>query len=273
MSPFGRVLALFCLFVPTFAAVANAQTTEADIKTRLMNKPLYLRGYWSDDNLRFDPTGHLTTHSDTASFTVSGFELGNIILKKDKLLLEGRRVGLEFSQDQSARIPLNVGKPKEQKDERIRIEIAAPHNRDYTEALDAIFADGLAQLAPTLPDSWQRYARQHFYDGHTSEPENQSFDVKPRRVGGNVTPPRVLHHVDPKFPLAARRMKYTGSCTINLWVGTDGLPTHLSIVRPCGLGLDERGLEAIQQYTFAPSTQDSQPVTVELNIEVNFQTF
>jgi hypothetical protein len=36
---------------------AVAQSTEADISARLLGKPLQLRGFWMDDQLRFDATG------------------------------------------------------------------------------------------------------------------------------------------------------------------------------------------------------------------------
>src|SRR5580698_2238424 len=40
-----------------------------------------------------------------------------------------------------------------------------------------------------------------------------------------------------------------------------------------GLGLDERAVAAVSQYTFQPATKDGSPVSVQLNVEVNFQIF
>ena len=269
MPTIGRILVLLCLTAPTL----HAQSTEADIKARLLDKPLYLRGSWSDDNLSFDATGQLTSRSATTSFTLSGFDLDKLTLKHDKLLLEGHRVGIEFEADLPQRVPLNVGKPKEHKDERLHIEIVTPPGGDYTAVLDAVFADGIAQLAPNLPDAWQLYARQHHLSPATPTSAKQDSTSNPKRVGGGITPPRLLHNVDPEFNNAARQLRYSGNSIINLWVGPDGVPTHLSIVRPTGLGLDERAIEAVQKYTFSPATENGQPVTVEINVEVNFQIF
>jgi protein TonB len=39
------------------------------------------------------------------------------------------------------------------------------------------------------------------------------------------------------------------------------------------MGLDEKAIEAVQQYRFKPAMENGKPVLVELNIEVNFQIF
>ena len=56
-------------------------------------------------------------------------------------------------------------------------------------------------------------------------------------------------------------------------MGTDGLPTHIEIVRPVGLGLDEMAAAAVSGYKFSPATRDGQPVKVDLYVEVNFQIY
>ena len=68
-------------------------------------------------------------------------------------------------------------------------------------------------------------------------------------------------------------LKYSGKSLLNLHVEHDGRVSHLSVVRALRLGLDERALVAVQQYTFSPAQENGQPVLVELNVEVNFQIF
>jgi periplasmic protein TonB len=72
---------------------------------------------------------------------------------------------------------------------------------------------------------------------------------------------------------STRATAITGNIRINLVVGTNGIPSDLNIVRPVGAGLDEKALEAVQQYRFDPATEGGKPVAVEMNVEVNFQTF
>jgi len=53
-----------------------AQKAEADIKARLVKKPLFLRGQWGSDKLAFDAAGHVQGASGLTSFTLAGVEIG-----------------------------------------------------------------------------------------------------------------------------------------------------------------------------------------------------
>ena len=59
----------------------------------------------------------------------------------------------------------------------------------------------------------------------------------------------------------------------NLWVGPDGVPSHVHVIRAVGMGLDQKAVEAVQQYRFKPAMENGKPVTVEMNVEVNFQIY
>jgi hypothetical protein len=247
MAPVPRSSRFLCfslfLFSSGFPSMLQAQSTEADLNVRLMNKPLYLRGGWRDDNLHFNSAGQLKGKSDPVTFILRGFEFKSLRIKQDKLILEGRRIGLEFSDHKQVRVPLNVGKPVRPEDESIRIEIAASPSGDYGPALDAIFANGLAELVPSMPYYWQPYALKNFtaIDSSTTpgttvaNPAQQpadSSDAKPRRIEGAVTSPKLLRSKEPEFSDAARGLKYSGTVLINFWLQPDGTVSHLSLVRP-----------------------------------------
>ena len=248
-----------------------------------MNKPLYLRGFWRDDNLHFDSIGHLKDNSLPVSFALSGFELKKVHLKQDKLILDGRRVGLEFKDNKPLRIPLNAGKPTNPTDEPIHIEIDASSVGDYGPALDTVFVEDLAKLAPSLPFYWKSYASKELIPATTtSNPSETPVTTQqnpstpsqqPKRIGGSITPPKLLKAKEPDFNDVARSLKYSGISLIHFWLKPDGTVTNLSILRPLGLGLDERALAAVQQYTFSPAMENGKPVLVELNVEVNFQIY
>jgi TonB family protein len=275
-SYFRCILALICAC--SFAVLAQAQSTEADLNTRLMGKPLYLRGFWNDDTLHFDPTGHLIGTSDPISFTLSGFDLKGIRLQQNKLILEGQRIGLEFADNKQKRVPLQIGKPRHLKDETMNIEIDASPSGDYGPALDAIFVEGLADLVPSLPLYWKAYAQKNFLSAAKAPtPPSTPFaaTVTPPQKPNprHITAPRLLHSAEPEFNSTARLLKYSGTSLVNLYVEPDGTASHLSVVRALGLGLDEHALAAVQQYTFSPAMEDGKPVLVELNAEVNFQIY
>ena len=93
------------------------------------------------------------------------------------------------------------------------------------------------------------------------------------RVGGGVSAPRTVYAPDPEYSEEARKAKYQG--TVMLWVviGPDGRVHDMKVVRPLGLGLDEKALEAVKQWKFEPARKDGQPVAVQVNIEVNFRLY
>jgi hypothetical protein len=198
------------------ASPLHAQSSESDLKARLMDKPLYLRGCWRDDKLHFDAAGQIKGNSSPVTFTLSGFELRTVHLKQDRLVLEGRRIGLELRDNKQQRVPLNVVKnPGQPEDEPMHIEIAASPSGDYGPALDVIFANGLAELSPSLPSYWKAYATKNFASvDPTTTPAATTFDpiqqaasqsdTKPRHIGGGIKPPRLLRAEEPGFSEAAR---------------------------------------------------------------------
>jgi protein TonB len=90
-------------------------------------------------------------------------------------------------------------------------------------------------------------------------------------IGGGVSSPVVLYQVEPEFSEEARKAKFSGNVLVYLWVDADGKPSHVRVVRPIGMGLDEKAVEAVRQYRFKPAMKDGKPVQVDLFVDVNFQ--
>lgn len=269
-SRFVCKLALLCALPISLMA----QSSEADLQTRLINKPLYLRGLWQNDKLHLDAAGKLRGKSGVLSFTLSGIEITKVDLKPKLLVLEGRRMGLEFNKSVPQRVVLQAR--NSHGDEQIQIEIEAPSDGDYTSTLDAIFTDDLASFIPSLPAAWQNFANKHLlHDSPPSDPRTEQPATPPgvRRIGGGVHPPRLLNDPEPTSNGYARATRISGISTIFVVIDEKGKPSQLSIVRPLGVGLDEDALLAVQQYNFEPSMMGGKPVPVEMDIEVNFTIF
>jgi protein TonB len=94
-----------------------------------------------------------------------------------------------------------------------------------------------------------------------------------RRIGGGVSAPVLIHEVEPEFSEEARKAKASGNVLVSLWVDDKGNPSHVRVLRGVGMGLDEKAIDAVKQYKFKPAMEGGKPVTVELNVEVNFQIF
>jgi len=93
------------------------------------------------------------------------------------------------------------------------------------------------------------------------------------RVGGGVSAPRAVYTPDPEYSEEARKAKYQGTCVLWLIVSPDGRPRDIRVARTLGMGLDEKAIEAVRNWKFEPAMKDGQPVSVQINVEVNFRLY
>jgi TonB family protein len=90
-------------------------------------------------------------------------------------------------------------------------------------------------------------------------------------VGNGTSPPTVLTKVDPDYSEQARNAKYSGSVMLSIVVNTDGRADNIKVIKSAGMGLDEKAIEAVQQWVFQPGMNHGVPVNVRAQIEVNFR--
>jgi TonB family protein len=93
------------------------------------------------------------------------------------------------------------------------------------------------------------------------------------RVGGGVLAPKPLSTPDPQYTDQARKAKYEGTCVLAMIVGPDGKPHDIRVQRGIGMGLDQKAIEAVQQWRFDPATKDGRPVAVQISVEVSFKLY
>ena len=92
------------------------------------------------------------------------------------------------------------------------------------------------------------------------------------RVAGDVSAPVVIDFGVKLgyFTDAARVANQSGEVLVNLWVDTNGIPSHVHVVKGLGSDLDEKAIEAVRQYRFKPGTKAGRPVIVEITIRLGF---
>lgn len=90
------------------------------------------------------------------------------------------------------------------------------------------------------------------------------------KVGGHVLAPKLIYGPDPEYSKEARAENYGGNCLLWLVVGPDGKPRDIRVVRALKLGLDEKAIEAVKNWRFAPAMIDGIPVAVQINVDVAF---
>src|SRR5580704_5348742 len=68
------------------------------------------------------------------------------------------------------------------------------------------------------------------------------------RIGGGVSPPSVLLKVEPEYSEEARKAKFQGTVVLFVVVDEKGNPRELKVIRPLGLGLDQKAIEAVEKW-------------------------
>jgi TonB family protein len=91
------------------------------------------------------------------------------------------------------------------------------------------------------------------------------------RVGGGVSPPVLLYKKEPEYSEEARKAKHHGTVLLYVQIDPSGHAINMKVVKSLGLGLDEKAMEAVQNWKFTPGKKDGKAVTVEATIEVNFR--
>jgi len=92
-------------------------------------------------------------------------------------------------------------------------------------------------------------------------------------VGGGVSAPIPIYKPEPAYSEEARKAKYQG--TVVLWIVVDaaGAVTDCKVVKPLGLGLDEKAVETVRTWKFKPALKNGTPVPVRVMVEVSFRLF
>ena len=86
-----------------------------------------------------------------------------------------------------------------------------------------------------------------------------------------VTPPRLIRRVEPEYSEEARKAKWQGVVKLQIEVWPDGRPHNIRVLRTLGLGLDEKAIQAVGQWTFQPGRRQGEAVRTFATVEVSFR--
>ena len=113
----------------------------------------------------------------------------------------------------------------------------------------------------------------------TSAMQSKTSETGADRVGGksgpsdskaDFSPPTVLIRVEPQYSEEARKAQRQGTVIVEVTVRQNGTVEIGRVVRGLGFGLDERAIQALQQWRFKPGMLNGVPVDVSVEVEVNF---
>jgi TonB family protein len=91
------------------------------------------------------------------------------------------------------------------------------------------------------------------------------------RMGEVTKVPVLVFKVAPDYSDEARAARCHGTVLLGVIIDETGRPRDIHVLKPLGLGLDEKAVEAVGRWRFSPGLKDGQPVCVAANVEVNFQ--
>jgi TonB family protein len=88
-----------------------------------------------------------------------------------------------------------------------------------------------------------------------------------------VTLPQLLHKFEPEYSDEARKAKFQGTVVTQIAVQADGTVGDVKVLRSLGMGLDDKAVQAVKQWRYAPGTQNGVAVPMWVVVEVNFRLF
>lgn len=86
---------------------------------------------------------------------------------------------------------------------------------------------------------------------------------------GSITPRRVLHKEDPKYPKEAKKRNLQGAVTLVATVEENGAVSNIAILDG-DLELADEAVDALRHWRFEPYTRNGAPMKVEQKLTFNF---
>ena len=288
---FIRSLFLILLFsIPVFARQPGV---EKALRAEFVDKIVIVRGFYDGSMLRFDKDGKLTGKAIPGYWASEGMvKVSEINLRSGVLQIKAKRILNVFDR--------STGKFENfDAHESVLLELqldgVPPEVDSVRQSLLKVIANDLSELKTMTPDYWECWVNgrarrsgngvwmcsgiKNLVPNTDSAQAGQEVTVagpNPARervfkVGKGVEPPRALSTTDPEYNRAAKAAGLEGPSVLWVVVDEQGEIAHISVERPLGAGLDDRAVEAVREWRFAPARKDKKPVPCIINVEVNFR--
>jgi protein TonB len=93
----------------------------------------------------------------------------------------------------------------------------------------------------------------------------------PYRPGSGIEAPRLVREVKADYTEDARRRSLEGDVVLEIVVRSDGAVGDVKLLKGLGAGLDERAIQAVRDWRFAPARRLGAPVDVIVEVSVEFK--
>jgi TonB family protein len=284
-----KVTALFTILIGALST--NLAATDSGLQTALTSKyehtVLILRRPVDSNHQKYSANGALLSGGKEAPWTVAGaIEISKILVTPEMLKIEGKQEMLAFDEKKKAMVPFK----KDRHNARVEILLDSPlRSADEAETImHSIFAMNEAELVDCVPDYWRSFLVKHGQRKQqaTSAPPSRPVESDltegtpnqdPNKVyrfdAKSITAPQPVFTPAPRFSDEAKHARFQGIVVLSAIVDSAGKVTRPRIVRPLGLGLDEKAVEAVQTWKFKPATREGKPVAIEMGLEITFNLY
>lgn len=96
-------------------------------------------------------------------------------------------------------------------------------------------------------------------------------DVGELASGSGTQPAALLERTEPDYTDEARLANHEGAVLLRVDIDTDGWAKNIRVVRPLGLGLDEKAAEAVREWRFRPARANGRRVASRIRLEIAFR--
>ncbi len=275
-----------------------ASELEQHLRDQYNGKTLLLRNFYAGNSLQYDSSGQLSKAATPGDWTVDGVvKVDDVKASGHHVTIRAKRVRLGWVRD--------VGfSPVEER--ALRIDAELGRGEITAERADAvlsqIFLTAKDHLVELVPDYWKpcvlaastgngagdysgcRFSPEFLatpgvVPGPGQPPQSARAEdcvaelSKRARIGKGMAPPKPISVPSPRFSDEARKARYQGTAVLSLSVDKTGQIRNVRVVRPLGMGLDQKAVEAVSTWQFRPATKDGEPVEVHINVEVDFHLY
>jgi TonB family protein len=235
-----------------------------DFRAKVLNKKFIVQGFSDDPVTTFQWTGTGLSYNDPKLHTIGVLEPKSVELRAHKLEVSGERTTLVRGKDGS--LKLDGGAQA--------LLVVDLDGADAVQAIpslkSALFYQTIQEGLAALPPG---YASLVSAGKAQTEKKDQSPVAKYKYCPTEDQKFRqatVLNAPAAEFSDEAKRARFSGTVEIMLTVGQDGVPRDLWVLRPAGLGLDQKAGQAASRYKFHPATCDGKPVESTMYVDVDF---
>ena len=251
-------VALLLIVAPALPVLSGASPGQQGIEKSLQDaykgRTLSLRRFYLGPKLEFDSNGVLVGDRVVGSWTLyCRVFVDDIKLESHVLEIRGHRLSLRYFPQQSGF--------QASQDGEVQIRVDLHHELSSAQDLEPLFAKIFVtpgeNFSALVPPYWREFC------SHMSDPGWSEKQVKKARAQASS----IRHIFDPRLSKAPRKENATATAALSIVIDDYGHVSDAVIIRPVGMGLDEKAVETVRTWRFEPARR---PIPMRILVEIGF---